>query len=71
MQRMITVHLRDEANRDGKKSQDVDGCTAHEEIEVNTGHGVSLRDHGERPLSTCLPSAITLIRLVCHQNRNI
>jgi hypothetical protein len=27
--------------------------TAHEEIEVNTGHEVSLKDHGERPLSTC------------------
>jgi hypothetical protein len=47
------MHFRDNTDRDGKQSQDVDGCTAHEVIEVDDGHEVSLKDHGRRPLSTC------------------
>ena len=54
MRRMITMHFRDDTNRDGEKNQDVDGCTANEVVEVNSVDEASLRNHDHRPLSTCL-----------------
>jgi len=46
------MHFRDNTDRDGKQNQDVDGSAAHEVIEVDGAHEVSLEDHGRRPLST-------------------
>ena len=65
------MHFRDNTDRDGKQNQDVDGSAAHEVIEVDGGHEVSLEDHGRRPLSTCRRSAVTLMRSVCHPNRSL
>jgi len=36
------MHFCDDTDRDREQSEDVDGCTAHEVIEVDGGHEVSL-----------------------------
>ena len=51
--RMITTHLRDNTDRDGKQRNDVNGCTAQEIIEMDGEHGVPLAYLGVSMLSTC------------------
>jgi hypothetical protein len=50
--RVITMHLRDNTDRDGKQRKDVDGCAAQEVIEMNGEHKVPLAYHGVSMLST-------------------
>jgi hypothetical protein len=51
--RMITMHLRDNTDRDGKQRNDVNDCTAQEVIEMNGEHGVPLAYHGVSMPLTC------------------
>jgi len=32
------MHFRDDGNRAGKQNNDIDGCTAHDVVEVDNGH---------------------------------
>ena len=44
---MTTMHFRDNGDRDGNQSKDVDGCAADQIAEVDGEHEVP---HGSRPL---------------------
>ena len=60
MRLMIGTHLRDNTDRNGKQSGEVDGCTAHEVIEVNAGHERVLCGLRRRRLIICGRSALAL-----------
>ena len=49
---MITMHLRNNTDRDGKQCNDVNGRTAQEVIEMDGEHGVPLAYRGVSMLST-------------------
>jgi hypothetical protein len=36
--RAIAMHFRDDADRDGKQNNDIDGCNAYNVIEVDSGY---------------------------------
>jgi len=60
MRLMIATHLRDNTDRDGKQTREVDGCTAHEVIEVDGGRERILRGLRRQRLLICAGSALGL-----------
>jgi hypothetical protein len=41
MRRAIAMHFRDNTDRNGKQNKDINGCTAHDIVEVDGGHDLT------------------------------
>jgi hypothetical protein len=41
MRPAIAMHFRDNTDRNGKQNKDIDGCTAHDIVEVDGGHDLT------------------------------